>query len=204
MKAVVAMMCLLLLPSTAAAFDSNVPRGTRIAILEVSEKFDHEVEYSVARGIRTSLARELQSRGFDAFTVKATYENLEDERRPADYYVEILSSDADNRPYGGVGIGAGNVGLEVSVVVAHVAARLRIYDGRTLDIIDTHRLTRGKTAVVPTAIGGAVGHVYAFIALPFVRYSMYRSAEREVARASAALIAGEIDESADRSDDGRS
>lgn len=176
-----------------------------MAILEVSEQFEHAVEESVARGIRTMLARELQERGFDAFTTQATYGGLGDgSDRIADYFVELVSSGAEDQPYGGIGIGGRNVALEVAVVVARVAAHVAVYDGRTLELIETHKLTREKTAIVPTAIAGGMGHLYAFIALPIVRHTMYRSAERAVARASAALIAGEIDGSADRPDDGRS
>lgn len=205
MKPAAAVLALLLVSTTAAAFDPTVRRGSRIAILDVAKPFEHSAERSVARGIRTRLAHELAERGFDAYTTRWTYEDLSDERdRDADYYVELVSSDAYDRPYGGVGILGRNVSLEVGMVVARVAAHIRVYDGRTLELIETHQLARRKTAVVPTAVGGGIGHLYAFIALPIMRSNMYRSAERAVARESAALIAGEIDGSADRPDDGRS
>src|SRR6266496_4011101 len=109
--------------------------GDRIGILRMSDRFSYGAEHTVANTLQNDLRRELRALGFDAFDAGITYDDLS-RRGPsnADFYVEVVSSHAMNRPVGGVGTGAGSVAIEVAVVVARVAAELRLYDARTLDV----------------------------------------------------------------------
>lgn len=156
--------------------------GDRIGILSVSEEYPDGPEHSVATTLRNELRRELRARGFEAFNA-----NRDDER--ADYFVEIVSSGASDHPVAGIGAGIGAVGVDVSVVVARVAAELRVYDGRTMEVIDRFDLRRKNTAVVPTGVGVGTRSVWAFIALPLVNHAQYRAAARAVARDAAERIA---------------
>ena len=165
--------------------------GDRIGILRMSDRFGYGAEHTVAHTLQNDLRRELRALGFDAFDAGVTYDDLS-RRGPAsaDFYVEVVSGHAVNRPVGGVGADAGGVAVEVAVVVARVAAEVRLYDARTLDVIERYDLQKNNTAVVPTAIGVGGRSVRATIMLPFVQYGQYRAAARDVAHQAAVRIAG--------------
>jgi tetratricopeptide (TPR) repeat protein len=131
--------------------------------------------------VRNYLRRELEKRGFDAFDVPGTVADLQDRGGPeADYYVELVG-DGDSEPYGGIGIGDRHAGVDIAVVVSRVAASVSLYDGRTLEQLDTFDLQRRNTTVLPTSIGVGGRHVGLWIAVPFVQWGRYKSAARAVA-----------------------
>jgi hypothetical protein len=139
------------------------------------------------------LSKELQRQGFDCALAHQTYGDLDRHAEGnADWYVEIVSGQAGGHPLGGIGVGGSNVGAEISLVVARVAAELRVYDGRTLELFDSFDLHRSAMAVVPTALGVGGRHLYAYIALPFIQYARYRAAAGAVARDAASMIASSV------------
>jgi hypothetical protein len=143
----------------------------------------------VARAISHYLERELRKQGLDAFDARLTYDDLrESDRRDADYYIEVVSSDGDAAPVGGVGVNGRHVGVDVAMVVSRVAATLRLYNGETLELIDELDLQRNASAVMPTGIGIGGDHLGLWIPLP-IYGSRYRAAARAVARQAAAQIA---------------
>lgn len=167
-----------------------VSHGDRIGVLRMSSRYAEGADETVATTLQKDLRRELRAVGFDAFDARASYDDLSrGSVSHADYYVEVVSSDADNRSVGGGGAAIGRVAVDIDVVVSRVAAEIRVYDGRTLELVDRFDLRNRRTAVVPTGIG--VGHrfVWAFIALPLVQYGQYRSAAHEIARQAAERIA---------------
>lgn len=164
-------------------------RGNRIGVLRMSEQFAYGAEQAVARSIGRNLQDELSSRGFDAFDARATFEEIRRGVDVADYYIEIVSSDATHHPVGSVMAGLGPVGVDVGVVVSRVAAELRLYDGRTLELLERYDLRDTKTAVMPTGVGLGGRAFWAYIALPFAQRAQHRSAAREVARQAADRIA---------------
>jgi|SRR6266568_4105994 len=166
--------------------------GDRIGVLRISERFDYGAERSIANTIQNDLRRELQDLGFNAFDARMTYDQLlRSGPQGADFYVEVVSGYGTGRPVGGVGFGVDGVAVEVGVVVARVAAEVRLYDGPTLNVIESYDLHRDSTAVVPTGIGIAGRSIWAAIMLPFVQYSQYRSAAQEVAHQAALRIAAQ-------------
>ena len=190
MKRLVLALILLVSAVPAMAFRTTVHRGDRVAVLRpvVWEGLDGDVASAVSR----SLQRELRLRGIDAVDAGLTVEEMQrDPRVEADYFVDVTSGAADGGPYGGIGLGGRNAGVDVSVVVSRVAAQLRLYDGRTLELIDTYEMQRRATAVLPTAVGVGGRHVGLWIALPFVQYARYRAAARAVAADAAAAIASQ-------------
>lgn len=183
--------CLLLgMAVPVMAFKTTLRRGDRIAVLRPQISDEYRGEERIARTISLYLQRELRHRGMDAFDAGITWDDLLREgKTDADYYVEVVASDAASSPVGGVGVGNRNVSVDVAVVVSRVAATLRLYDGRTLELIDTIDLRRNASAVMPTAIGVGQDRFSLWIALPFVQYSRYRAAARAVAHDAAEQIA---------------
>ena len=189
MKRLLLALLLILVAVPAMAFRTSLHRGDRVEVLRPSLVESRGFEGSVANAVTRGLQRELRSRGIDAIESDHTFEDLQREARgDADYYVEVVSSDADGGPYGGIGVGGRNVAVDISVIVSRVAATLRLYDGRTLELIDEYDMQRRATAVLPTAIGVGGRHVGLWVALPFVQYARYRAAARAVAADAAQAI----------------
>jgi hypothetical protein len=165
--------------------------GDRIGVLRMSDRYERSAEESVARTVQTDLRRELQDLGFDAYDARLTYDELSRHSLPAaEYFVEIISSHSADHPVGGVGVGSGAVSVEVGVVLAQVAAEVRVYDGRTLNPVAQFDLHKRHTAVLPMGIGLGGRSVWAYFALPFMQYGQYRAAAHAVARQAAERIAG--------------
>jgi hypothetical protein len=180
----------MLIAIPAFGFNTTLTRGDRVGVL-LPSVLDQSDEW-VARAVSSYLTRELRDRGLDAFDARMDYDDLRTEDRiDADYYVEVISGDGESRARGGIGIGTDSLGVDLGVIVSHVAARMRIYDARTLEMLDEYDLQRGNTTVLPTAVGVGGRHVSAWIALPFVQYARYRAAARAVAREAASRIAVE-------------
>jgi hypothetical protein len=182
---------LLLVATPLLAINTSVlRRGDRVGVLRMSERFDVASEETVARTIESDLPRVLRDRGFDAFDAHATYDDVRRGDGPgAAYYVEVVGARAGDREAVGVGVGAENVYASIGVVVSRVAAEVRLYDGKTLELVDRWDLSKKSTAVVPTSVGVGGRFVWAAIALPFVHYGQYRSAAHDVARQAAERIA---------------
>jgi hypothetical protein len=175
----------------AFAFTFNPRPGDRIGVLRMSGRYGYRAEQTVASTVQNDLRRELQLLGFKAFDAGLTYDELlrRGPANDADYYVEVLSSDADGRSLGEAGAAVGGLAVEAGVVVARVAAEVRLYDAKSLNELNTFDLRRDSTAVVPTGIGIAGRSIWAGIMLPFVQYGQYRSAAHDVARQAARRIA---------------
>jgi len=164
--------------------------GDRIGVLRMSDRYAHGAEMTVAKTVQSDLRRELRDLGFDAYDARLTYDELTHHALPAaEYFVEIISSHSAGAPMGGANVGAGAVDVEVGVVVAEVAAEVRVYDGRTLDPIAHFDLRNSKSSIVPMAIGLGGHWSWAYVALPFMQYGRYRAAAHEVARQAAERIA---------------
>jgi len=189
MKRALVTSLLLVVAVPAIAFKTTVRRGDRVAILRTQIRDDYRGEERVANTVGLYLKRELRQRGMDAFDAGITLDDLLREgKTDADYYIEVVAGDADSSPLGGLGIGNRNVGVDVAVVTARVAATLRLYDGRTLELIDTLDLSRNSSAVMPTAIGVGRDHFSLWFAIPFMEGSRYRAAARAIAQDAAAQI----------------
>lgn len=194
MKRLLLPLVLLVTASSALAFDPSrgredesgaESRRASVAVLTT----EHAQRPHRGEIVRSYLADALKRRGLDAFNVSYTYDDLvRDGRSEADLYVELIG-DADERGYGGVGVGGYRGGVDLAVIRNYTSAWVRVYDGRTFQIIDTFDLSKQSTAVVPTSIGLGGRHVGLWIALPFVQYARHRAAARAVASDAANLIA---------------
>ena len=176
-----AIVCLAALP----LFGLTRPlhRGDRIGVLRSGEP-------GVAQTIASTLRNELAERGFEAFDARATFDDLRDQNAPAaDFFVEIASSSAGGHALGGLGTAIGAIGVEVGVVRTNVDAELRLYDGRTLALIDRCALQKSSTTVAPTAVGFGARSIWASIWLPIAQHGQVRAAAHEIAREAADRIA---------------
>ena len=181
-RAIALLITVLAVP--AFGFRTSLSQGDRVGVLRPDD--------GVARIVAAYLTNALKGRGLDAFDVRMKLTDLRtDERVDADYYVEIVDGDGDAGSYGGIGVGNRTIEVDVAVVVSRVAAKMRLYDGRTLELVDEYDLQRSNTTLLPTAVGIGGRHVAAWIALPFVQYARYRSAARAVAGEAAQMIAVE-------------
>jgi hypothetical protein len=173
------------------SFNPSHHTGTRVALLQAP--IDQGVEYEdrIAANVRHQLVRELRDRGFDAYDARISYADLRREQTTdADLYVEIVSGGSYAVPTGEVGVRTSNVAVDIGIVVARVAADLRIYDGRTLELIAKRHLRHENVTVVPTAVGAGTYRMSVWFALPVVQYLRYRSAVGDVVREAATIIAG--------------
>ena len=188
MKRVAISLLLLLVATAAFAIDTTTPRGTSIGILQSPERYPTGDE-AMASAIRKHLREELHKGGFDSFDAGVSIDDLSrGDSSNADYYVEIASSDTNSGAVGGVGVGGGAVAVDISLVIAHVAAEVRLYDGRTLELIHRFELDKSKRSIAPTGVGIGGRNLFAWIAVPFVEMAQFRSAARGVARDAATRI----------------
>ena len=172
-------LCLAALPAFGL---TPLTRGNRIGILRAPESF--------ANAIGTNLRDELSQRGFKAFDARGTFEDVQRGGvSAADFYVEVVWSDATQHHVASVGANVGPAVVDVGVVVARVAAELRLYDGRTLELIDRYDLRDSRTAVAPTGVGLGTRSLWGYIVLPIVQRQQYRAAAHEVAVQAAERIA---------------
>jgi hypothetical protein len=164
--------------------------GDRIGVLRMTDRYTRGAEAAVAKTVQTALRHELRDLGFDAYDARLTFDELSRHSLPpAEYFVEVISGPSASNPVGGAGVGIRAVSVEVGVVVAEVAAEVRVYDGRTLNQIAQFDLRKNTTAVVPMGIGLGGRWSWAYIALPFIQYGQYRAAAHAVARQAAERIA---------------
>lgn len=183
----------LAMASSAMAIHVDAKHGDRIGVLMVAEHNAPVTDIRIAESVLNDLRDELATRGFDAFRIEATYDVLRREDRPvANYFVEIVSSHSEANVHGAIGAAMGPVATEVGMVVGHVAAEMRVYDGRTLELLDRFELDQSHTTVAPTGVGIRGLPIFAWIAVPFVQHSQIRAAEHAVARQAADRISSGV------------
>ena len=198
MKRLVLFLALMAFATAAVAFDPTPGRGNRIAILTTVAAEDDVETLRVAALMRGYLAKQLKRQGFDAFDARATFEEIErNQIASADYYVEFMRAETNSDPYGGGVVAGRHGGVDLALVVSHIAAGLRIYDGRTLEIIDDVDVYARNRAVVPTAIGLGQRGLGVWVGLP-VGLMRSRSVAKEAARDASESIAGILETEAQR------
>jgi len=193
MKRLVIAVALLLLPIAAQAFNPDKPQTIRIGILRnVSYLNDHAG--GPVRSIPNALRDELRRAGFDAFTLDATFDDLERrDDRDADFYVEVAAANHYDNVYGGVDIYGRNGGIGIGVVQTNIAARINVYDGATLEVFARFDVDKSNAMVAPTyaGIGGRHAGIWLGLQLP-LGYMQSRNTARAVAKTAAANIADAV------------
>jgi hypothetical protein len=185
MKRLLPAFCIVLVATTAFAFDSS-KHVQRIGVLRGS--FDGESRMTRA------LIDELRGRGFDAFDAGRTYDELLDEEAVpiADYIVEIRGGEPRTTDNGGIGIATRHAEVEVGIVTSRMNAELRVYDGSTMELVATSDLKKRSTALMPTGVGIGGGAIYAYLALPLIERAQHRSVAKKVAREAASFVTATV------------
>jgi hypothetical protein len=185
-----AVTLLLLLAATSALALDTTRRGNRIGVLVTRDRYAQGPESAMAASIGKYLRDELQKGGFDAFLTNVTYDELSrNTTTAADYYIEVASSESSSGAQGGVGVGSGAIGVDLSLVVAHVAAEVRLYDGRSLELIRRFDLQQSKKGISPTSISIGGGNLFGWIAIPISELVQFRRAAHAVAKDAASQVA---------------
>lgn len=175
--------------AAAPAFDAS--RGARIAVLDSSASYAG-AELYVSAFVERQLCDELRERGFDAFEIRTPIDRLTPfDAVNADYYLEIQGSGGGASPVADASIGLGSVAVDLGLVVSHVATRVRLYDGKTLEMVRTFDLSKSSTSLVPIGIGGWSRSVFFSLAAP-ARWLHDRTAMRGIARDAATAVATEL------------
>lgn len=171
----------------ASAFNPTPAPGDRIGILRSVYEEEEGSAYAASL-VRTYLRRELEKRGFDAFDFRGT---LDDVRRSSEskakYYVELIG-EADVDPRGGIGVWDRNVSVDLAMYRSRIAIQMTLYDGATLERIDSFDLERETRTIRPSAIGVGGRHAGIWLPVPFMAWGRYRAAARAVAADAANAI----------------
>lgn len=178
-------------------------RGDRVAVLTSPVGGGAlRVDARIRTALPKYLASALKKSGYDARVTPMTLMELQDrsdrESGRDDYYLEVMYADTDGQSWGGVDtgtvIGSTGVGAEISVIEAHVVAEIRVYDGATLEMIDSFTLEASAVAPAITGVGVGDRHGYLFFSLPILAPRPYHTAARRIADAAATRL-GKVPES---------
>lgn len=192
MKRLLLVMTLILVAGTASAFDAT-RRPERIAVLHADPAALHGHDLVIERAVRETLIRELRGRGFDVFDAGCTYDEAVEDGVDAQYVIEILGSNAEAVDYGGMDINGGSGGVSLALVTSRVAAEVIVYDAGTMEPLAKNALAKKNTALMPTGVGGGVGHaVFVWVATPFLERAQVRSVARAAARDAAMFVTSTI------------
>lgn len=175
------------------AFALTTRRPT-IALLDLSPRYEMRVDAFGA--MRDSLKVSLTRHGFDAYTTSDRYEEIERFRDGnADYYLEIIGSEREAHSNGGGGVGVGPVDVGVTAVKNRHFLELRVYDGRSLDVLRTYQLDASTTSLVPSLLGvrGYNFFVSLFVA-PWTDRAQAQHTIDRVTREAAARITRDLTE----------
>jgi hypothetical protein len=187
MRSTVLALALLTVPAAFAIDTRSHP--IRIAILAPAPQEMDRRDQRTSNLVRGGIGRELRGRGYDADVVRDGFDDVQRGGGPrADYYVEVSGWADTSGPVVGVGVPVTpSVAAQVEVLVSRVAASLRVYDARTLEVVYSSDLSQNRAAVAPgIGVGGRA--VWAYFALPFVEWTGHRLAANGVARQAALEI----------------
>jgi hypothetical protein len=187
MRRLLIAISLLLIPAAAFAFDTTRDRANRIGILLPAE-FDGD-RY-VHDSVRKYLHSELRKEGFVPFSMRDTIDELRERgESDAHFYIEIAAGDTGSERYAGIGVGGVHGGVDLGVVSSTMSIVLHVYDGQTLERLDTFDVSERSTTVAPTAVSLGGRHAWAWVAMPIAEWTQSRRAARAVARDVAQRLA---------------
>jgi hypothetical protein len=192
MKQLSFLLAPLLVAVSASAITTERP--PRIALLDLAPRYEMQVD---AFGtMRDSLREALKQHGFDVFTTADRYDDLaRSNDGHAEYYVEIVGTDREARVNGGGDVAVGALAVGVSSVKHRELVELRLYDGKTLDVIRTYQLDASSNSLVPTAIGlRSCNFFFSLFLSPWTERAPARRAIHAVAREAARRITADAAE----------
>ena len=144
-------LALLLVAASASALTQQ--RRPTVALLDLAPQFEMQVEAFGA--MRDALKVSLGRHGFDVYKTADHYDDLvEGKSGNADYYLEIIGSQHEEHPAGAGGeIGVGPLAVGVEAVTNRHFLELRVYDGRTLEMLRSYELNASNTTLMQRFVG---------------------------------------------------
>lgn len=177
-------------PSFALKGTPDGRRPMRVGVLHTGDGWADGNYDRAASAIEHEIVAQFHERGINAWETHRTLKDaFQDNVEPADLYVEVSGGDGRQREIGGLDISGPHVATTLGVIISKAAAEVRVYDGRTLDLVDRFELSKRKTAVVPTSFGLRDGPIIGFAIVPVFQHLQYRAAVRDVAKEAAERIA---------------
>jgi hypothetical protein len=185
MKRLMIVVALAVIAAPAFAFNPATPPA-RIGILRTADdpRFDAWVE----KAVLATLLDELRKQRLDPYLEESTLDEVGlDPDRDADYYVEIFS-DSETADYGGAGVGVPHASVTLSMLASRMAAEVRVYRGRTLELVAEQSLSRNRKALLPTSVGLGGRYAFASIGLAFIERAQVRGVANGLARDAARIV----------------
>jgi hypothetical protein len=143
-------LALLLVAASASALTQ--PRRPTIALLDLAPQFEMQVEAFGA--MRDALKVALGKHGFDVYKTADHYDDLvESKSGNADYYLEIVGNEHEEHPLADGQVGVGPVAVGVTAVKNRHFLELRVYDGRTLEMLRSYQFNGSNTTVMQRFVG---------------------------------------------------
>ncbi len=172
-----AVFLFLIAASPLAAVDLGLVRGDKIAVLAVPEDEGRRMHDDLSELIGRVTARRLEKEGFKTVVLPRSVDQLvEDGLKDAvgaAWIVEIAWSDGRARSWGGIAGGTEGVGAEVGMVTAQLAAEIRFYDARTLEMVDRFEVDSRATSPALTGIGVGGRWSWLWASLPWGNRQAY-------------------------------
>ncbi|HEX7153142.1 MAG TPA: hypothetical protein VF618_16770 [Thermoanaerobaculia bacterium] len=187
MRRLLIAISLLLIPAAAFAFDTSRGRENRVGILLPA---DFDGDRYVHDSVRKYLHGELRNAGFVPVNMRDTIDELR-ERGDGDamYYVEITAGESSAEHYAGIGVAGRHGGVDLGVVASKMWVELNIYDGETLELIETYDLAERSSTIAPTGVSLGGPRAWGWVSLPWAQWAQSRRAAKAVARDVAQRIA---------------
>jgi hypothetical protein len=188
--ALVLALLVVAVPSFALKGTPDGKRPMRVGVLHTGDQWADWNYDRAAAAIEHEIVAQFRERGIEAWETHRTLKDaFQDNVEPADLYIEVSGGDARIHEIGGVDISGPHVATTLGVIISKAAAEVRVYDGRTLDLVDRFELSKRRTAVVPTSIGLREGPIFGLTVVPIFQHLQYRAAVRDVAKEAAERIA---------------
>lgn len=172
-----AVILFLVASSPLAAVDFGMVAGDRIAVLVVQEDGARLTHDDLGELIGRVTARRLEKEGFATVLLPRSADELVADGLKdavgAAWILEIAWSDGRARTWGGIAGGTEGVGAEVGVVTAHLAAEIRLYDARTLEMVDRFEVDSRATTPALTGIGVGGRWSWLWASLPWGNRQVY-------------------------------
>lgn len=176
------------------AFAIHPDAPSRFGVLRFSARYSESADAQVARTIQDALRAELSRAGFVAFDAGVALDELRGDENGADLYVDVIGSRESETQAGSIGVGTSNIWADLGLLISRVAAEVRVYDGRTLQLVRTYAIDKKSMSIVPVSVGA--GHVSSaaavWVAVPAMRWWQARSAARDVAIDAASKIVADF------------
>jgi hypothetical protein len=187
--ALILLLLAIAVPSFALKGTPDGKHPLRIGVLHTGDEWADWNYDRAAGAVEAEIVAQLHERGIDAWQTHRTLKDaFQDNVEPADLYIEVSGGDARLHEIGGLDISGPHVATTLGVIISKAAAEVRVYDGKTLDLVDRFELSKRRTAVVPTSVGLREGSIIGFTVVPIFQHLQYRAAVRDVAKEAAERI----------------